>query len=342
MGISFRKIKAKTRLINPLKGFIADEIPFEIRFDPLTGQTGRIFNLQYTAPERPDLLNMIQRSKDIFCPFCPEALEKSTPLFPKDVIPEGRIRVGQASLIPNLLPLDKYAGVSILSHDHYVAIEDLTVEKMKDAFFAAHTFIKRIRDFDPGVDGFYLNWNYMPPAGSSLIHPHIQVNCGEILTNQHRIQLESCRKYYAKNGRDFWQDFIEIEKESGERFVGETGSICWVMSYVSQSFLPDVWCVFTEQSSLPGLGSDELMGFLDGLSRILRYFYTENIYSFNVSIFSGKEDKCFRINAKICPRLLPRPIGNSDQTYFQTIHKEPYSVNPPEGVCGKVREIFQK
>ena len=342
MGISFRKIEAKTRLINPLKGFIADEIPLEIRFDPLTGQTGRIFNLQYTPPERPDLSDMIQRSKEIFCPFCPDALEKSTPLFPKDVIPEGRIRVGQATLIPNLLPLDKYAGVSILSHDHYVAIEDLTIEKMKDAFFAAQTFVKKIMDLDHGTDFFYINWNYMPPAGSSLIHPHIQVNCGEIPTNQHRIQLESCRKYYAENGKNFWQDFIKSEKESGERFIGETGSIFWAMSYVPQSFLPDVWCIFTEQSSLPSLGDDELLRFLDGLSRVLRYFYTENIYSFNLSIFSGREDDHFRINAKICPRLLPRPIGNSDQTYFQTIHKEPYSVIPPESVCKKVREIFQK
>ncbi len=31
MGISFRKIEAKARLINPLKGFIADEIPLESR-----------------------------------------------------------------------------------------------------------------------------------------------------------------------------------------------------------------------------------------------------------------------------------------------------------------------
>jgi len=273
MGISFRKIEAKTRLINPLKGFIADEIPLEIRFDPLTGQTGRIFNLQYTPPERPDLSDMIQRSKEIFCPFCPDALEKSTPLFPKDVIPEGRIRVGQATLIPNLLPLDKYAGVSILSHDHYVAIEDLTIEKMKDAFFAAQTFVKKIRNVDYGVDSFYINWNYMPPAGSSLIHPHIQVNCGEIPTNQHRIQLESCRKYYAENGKSFWQDFIKAEKESGERFIGETGSIFWTMSYVPQSFWPDVWCIFTEQSSLPSLGGEELIRFLDGLSRVLTQVY---------------------------------------------------------------------
>ncbi len=28
MGISFRKIEAKTRLINPLKGFIADDYVF--------------------------------------------------------------------------------------------------------------------------------------------------------------------------------------------------------------------------------------------------------------------------------------------------------------------------
>jgi len=124
MTISFNKIEAKTRLLNPLKDFVLDEIPLEIRFDPLTGQTGRVFDLPYTPPEKPDLSKIIQQSKEIFCPFCPEALEKSTPLFPEEVIQGGRIMKGQALLIPNLLPIDKYAWVSILSTEHYNAIED--------------------------------------------------------------------------------------------------------------------------------------------------------------------------------------------------------------------------
>jgi UDPglucose--hexose-1-phosphate uridylyltransferase len=341
MTISFNKIEAKARIMNPFKDFVLDEIPLEIRFDPLTGQTGRVFDLPYRPPARPDLSKIIQKSKEIFCPFCPDVLEKSTPLFPEEVVPGGRIMNGQALLIPNLLPLDKYACVSILSPEHYIAIEELTTERMADAFYAALKFFKMIARFDPLVNFYYINWNYMPPAGSSIVHPHLQVNCGEVPTNQHRIQMEACRKYYEENGSHFWLDFIEAEQELEERFIGETGSTFWFMSYVPQSFLPDIWCIFSEHNSLTGLEKDEFFPFIKGLSKILKYFSLENIFSFNMSIFSVKEDDYFRINARVCPRLLTREIGNSDQTYLQTIHKETYSVWPPESVCQKIKEIFR-
>jgi hypothetical protein len=342
MSVAFKKIMDRMRLMNPLKGFSQDEIPLEIRFDPLTGQTGRIFDLPYKPSGYPDPSDIVQRSRGEFCPFCPEAIEKATPLFPKEVIPEGKIRVGEATLVPNLLPLDRYTGVSIMSRDHYVPIEGFTPANMKDAFSAALEFIKRIADVDLYVNFFNINWNYMPQAGSSIVHPHIQVNCGEVPTNHVRIQMEACRKYHEENGGSFWQDYMAAEKGCGERFIGEIGPSFWTMSYVPQSFLPDVWCIFPEHDSLLSFGADELMPFLHGLSRTLKYFYVEKIFSFNMSIFSVRQDDHFRVNARICPRLLLRAIGNSDHTYFQTLHKEPSTVRPPEAVCQKVKEIFQE
>lgn len=154
MHTFFKRIHSQTRLFNPLKDFSFDEIPFEIRYDPLTGETGRVFDTPYRPPERPEIDEMIQRSKELFCPFCPDTLEKSTPLFPEELIPEGRIKEGQATLIPNLLPFDTYAGVAILSAEHYIRIEDLTPEIIRDAFSAALLFIQRVVDFDPQVQ-FY-------------------------------------------------------------------------------------------------------------------------------------------------------------------------------------------
>jgi len=342
MSVLFHKVEAKARIRNPFKDFTLDEIPLEIRFDPLTGHTGRVFDLPYKPPERPDLSELIQHSKEIFCPFCPDVLEKSTPLFPEEVVPGGRIAHGRALLIPNLLPLDKYAGVSILSPEHYIAIEDLTDEKMADAFYAALQLFKMVAHFDPLTNYFYINWNYMPPAGSSIVHPHLQVNCGEIPTNQHRIQMEACRKYYEENGTHFWSDFIEAEQNLKERFIGKKGPTYWFMSYVPQSFLPDIWCIFSEGTSLNGLKEEAFLPFIKGLSKVLKYFSLENIFSFNMSLFSVRQDDYFRINARVCPRLLTRAIGNSDQTYFQTIHKETYSVWPPESVCQRIRKIFQE
>jgi UDPglucose--hexose-1-phosphate uridylyltransferase len=336
----FRKITSNTSFLSPFKGFSLDEIPFEIRYDPLTGETGRVYDLPYKVPETTTIPDIIQRSREIFCPFCPEELSKSTPLFPKELIEEGRIQVGQATLIPNLIPFDTYAGVSIISSEHYVGMADLTPDMLRDAFSAALLFIREVARFDTEVRYSYINWNYMPQSGSSLVHPHLQVNCGYVPTNHHRLQIEGCERYVGAHGIDFWRDFMNAELECRERYIGERGATFWTMSYLPQTFLPDVWCILKNHYSLDRLGDEELEDFLHGLSRILAYFNREHVPAFNASVFSVKDAPHFRINARICPRLVPRPIGNSDRAYLQILHKESYTVKPPESLCEGVREIF--
>jgi UDPglucose--hexose-1-phosphate uridylyltransferase len=340
MSIPFKKTASKASFLNPFKNFSLDEVPFEIRHDPLTGETGRLYDFPFEPPERFDLEEIIQRSKEVFCPFCPESLEKSTPLFPKGFIPEGRIKEGDATMIPNLIPFDTYAGVSIMSSEHYLPLRELTPERLRDSFSAAQSFIRRVADYDLEVGFFSINWNYMPDSGSSLVHPHLQVNCGYTPTNMQRMQIEGCKRYLAEIGTSFWQDFLATEREIGERYIGEIGSTFWVMSFVPQTFLPDVWCIFPDHYSLVQADMAELFPFLQGLSRVLRYFEEKNIPSFNLSIFSVKDDDCFRVNGRICPRLLPRPIGNSDRAYLQTLHKESYTIRPPESECTTLREMF--
>lgn len=340
MNTLFKKIVTRTRLRNPFKGFSLDEIPSEIRFDPLTGHTVRVFDLSFRA-EPVDWTGTVRRSEETFCPFCPESLEKSTPLFPEDLVPEGRIKVGEATLIPNLVPFDKYAGVAVMSHRHYVAMDEWTPDNLRDAFSASLDFARRVAEKDPETRFFSVNWNYMPPAGSSIVHPHLQPNCGEVPTNEHRFQMEGCRRYREETGRDFWEDFAAAERLSGERYIGEMGSTFWVLSYAPQGFLPDVWCIFKDQSSMMSMGDDDLTPFLKGLAGVLKYFCGENISSFNVSLFSVREGEDFRVNARICPRLLPRPIGNSDIAYLQMLHREPFCVRFPEAACGDLRKFFQ-
>jgi UDPglucose--hexose-1-phosphate uridylyltransferase len=322
-----------------MKGFALDEIPHEIRYDPLTGESGRVFNLPFKA-QRPDVTSTVKHSKELFCPFCPGALETSTPLFPDDVIPEGRIKIGDATLIPNLVPFDKFAAVSIFSSAHFLPMENLTPGTMHDAFAAALYYIRRIAGLDPLAHYFSINWNYMPAAGSSIVHPHLQPNCGEVPTNQHRLQLEASRRYFSENGRTFWQDLLDAEKEKGERYIGEIGSTCWVMSFVPLGFLPDLSCIFMSHYSFCDLEEEGMTSFLQGLSAALRYFNQENVMSFNLSMFSVREGEHFRINAKVCPRLFPRAIGNNDMAYLQVIHKESFTVKPPELVCSALRDFF--
>jgi UDPglucose--hexose-1-phosphate uridylyltransferase len=341
MSILFKKISSSARILNPFKGHTLDEMPFEIRSDPLTGETGRIFHLPFKA-QKPNLEETVRVSRELFCPFCPDVLEKSTPAFPDEIIPGGRLKVGAASVIPNLVPFDRYAGVAILSGEHYLAMENLKCQTMRDAFAASLLFLKRIHDIDPRIGYFSINWNYMPPAGSSIVHPHLQPNAGEVPTNQLRLQLEGARKYADENRRDYWADFMEAEKASGERYVGEIGSTFWVMNFLPMGFLPDLSCIFTQCRSLSDLCEEDLNPFLEGLTNVLCYFREENVFSFNVALFAVRKAGHFLVNTRVCPRLLPRPIGNSDIACPQMLHRESFTIYPPEEVSAKVREVFSR
>lgn len=339
MKIHFEIRRGASRILNPLKGFSLDEVPFEIRFDPLTGETGRVFDFPYKA-DKTDLTDTVRRSTEIFCPFCPETLERSTPLFPEDLVPGGRITKGEATLIPNLIPFDKYAGVSILSRRHYVPMEELTADTLRDPFLACLDFLRSVARHDSLPRYFSINWNYMPPAGSSMVHPHLQPNAGDVPTNELRLQMEGARRYSRQEGRGFWNDLIETEKETGTRYVAGIQDTHWVMSFVPLGFLPDVWCLFPGHASLVDIGDDEVVPFLNGLEAVLRYFRDQNLFSFNVSVFSVRGEDSFRINARVCPRLYPRAIGNNDMAYFQALHKEPFCVRLPETVCAELKPYF--
>lgn len=340
MGIIFRKTDEIIRFMNPSNDFAPDEIPIEIRFDPLTGQTSRIFDLDYKPPEKPDLTKLAEKTKESFCPFCPEYIEEVTPLFPEELIPEGRIRMGEAIVFPNLLPLDRYPGVCAISKRHYVAIEEFTPEILKNAFKACIALIESVADYDPEVNYFNINWNYLPPAGSSIVHPHLQVNCGRIPTRQFLLQMESSFNYYLENGTDFWNDYIKAEKELKERVIGDIGSTFWTLNYAPQTVLPDFWCLFPYHDTLIGSGDEVLEDFIKGLISAINYFSAEGLYSFNVTMFTGRKSDHFRVNARISPRTLLQKIGNSDQTYYQVLHREPSSMKPPEKIREQVLTFF--
>lgn len=335
MPITFEKRNDTMALIRAGR---REEIPFEIRTDPLTRATGRVFSFPYQPPASPNAEETFKRSEGIFCPFCKENIEHATPGFPEELIPGGKIRKGSATLVPNILPLDRYVGVAVFSPQHFVRMEELKPEMMRDGFLVVQEFIQRVSEVDPKAECFSINWNFMPPAGSSLVHPHLQVLCGESPTNQMRLELESANRYFRENGREFWDDFIREERASVDRHIGDIGPTFWVAGYVPMSHIPDVWCIFPEQKSLIGMGEGALDCFLEGLSDVLDYYRSLNLFSFNVSILSFKSEEHFRVNARIVPRLFLRDIGNSDYTFLQAVHKEGTSVYTPESVCLQIRE----
>lgn len=100
--IEFRRERYVSEYLDPRRGFAPTQVPVEVRWDPLTGQSCRLLpEGSIPPPSRYDLEQLSNETRTN-CPFCTDALEEQTPRFPVDVVPEGRIQVGECVLFPNL------------------------------------------------------------------------------------------------------------------------------------------------------------------------------------------------------------------------------------------------
>jgi galactose-1-phosphate uridylyltransferase len=322
--------------------FIESSIPIDLRIDPLTGRSCRLVRYSLERIIKTDLAAIEKRSREIPCPFCSPLVEQITPRFPPDLVPEGVIRRGKALAFPNTGPYDVYGTVVVITDEHFLPLTKFNQETVHNALLAAHTFIKSIQKADSAVKHHFIAWNYMPPSGGSLVHPHLQVNAGHNPTNYQRKLLEASRKYRRKNGTNYWSDLLEQERHMGERYLGQIGGTQWLTSFAPRGRLSDILVLFPGKASILELTGDDLRDFAAGLLKVFSYIDELNLVSFNMSTYSGFDNGQFWAQARITPRglLLYSPIETSDQFYYQLMHDESICILSPEAACQRLKKRF--
>jgi UDPglucose--hexose-1-phosphate uridylyltransferase len=342
--IQFRREIMPSRILKrDSSGELAEvNIPVEFRFDPLTGQSCRLVRFSLDRIIRPDLATLVPRSLELGCPFCPPLVEEITPRFPPELIPEGTIRIGKALAFPNAGPYDVYGAVVVISDEHFIPLGEFTLETVLNALMATQSYIKRIQEVDPKAKYHFIAWNYMPPSGGSLVHPHMQGNAGYFPTSYQKQILEDYQQYYKDMGTNYWEDLVEQERQIGERYIGTIGNTCWLTSFVPKGRLSDILAIFPGKASIAELTEDDLHDLAAGLLKIFGYLDELKLISFNLATYSGFYNKEFWAHALITPRafLLYSPIETSDQFYYQQMHDENICILPPEVACEKLKRHF--
>jgi UDPglucose--hexose-1-phosphate uridylyltransferase len=338
-----REIRLSKMLRRNESGELAEtEVPLEFRFDPLTGHSCRIVQFTLERIIRPDLEELEKRSRELTCPFCPPLIEQITPKFPAELVPEGNIRIGKSFTFPNNGPYDVYGAVVVMSDEHVVRLDEFKQETIYDALLAAQTHIRRVEKTDSRARYHFIAWNYMPPSGGSLVHPHLQSNAGYFPTTYQKQILEASRKYYEEKGTNYWSDLLAQEKQTGERYIGKTGGVEWLTGFMPKGRLSDVVAMFPGKASITELTEDDLHDFAGGLLHVFGYLNELNLPAFNMATYSGSDSNNFWTHARITPRafLLYSPIETSDQFYYQIMHDENICIVPPEVACERLKGRF--
>lgn len=334
MSLQFRRDKKRARLHDPRKNFELVEVESEVRYDPLTSTTGRICHFSLSRLAVPDLSGIVAESRTQ-CPFCPGKAESITPRFPEDLVPGGRLHNGRAILFPNLFPYDDISAVAALCPEHFHPMDAMPEQPICDGLKLARDFFSLCGGrVDDGRAFGLVTWNYMPPAGASQVHPHLQVvltsNPGNALTRE----LAAESGYFEGHGRCYAELLLSTEIEARERYVGATGAVSWLVPFVPYGLFGDCAAVFPGRATVAELSDSEIADFARGLRGVLRGFAERGLWSFNLTFFParfGTGAGSHWLTARVLPRLyLNAALHVTDVSYLQLLLEERFAMVYPE------------
>jgi UDPglucose--hexose-1-phosphate uridylyltransferase len=340
--IDFRIKTSGSTFLHPGKAFEAVTERFEVRMDPLTGRTGHVSHVGAVKAQKLPLDTYGRPEVKGFCPFCLENRDRVTPKFVPEFIPEGRLSRNEAVIIPNLFPYDIYNGLAIMTDDHVVPLEALNEVRLMDAFSLGIDFLKRIRSVSPSLPFHIMTWNYMPPSGGGLVHPHQQYFATEHPGNQFSDELKASKGFYDRYGSGYWSAFVQEEERLNVRYIAAIGHGHWLSSFVPMGLLGDLQCIFPGVFSIDEVTENHVHDLVSGLLKLFPYFKANDIFSFNASLFFGPSDQdYFSCHFRITPRtFLNTRDYASDLNFFPALLAEPVSVVAPEDLCVEVKKFF--
>jgi len=341
--IEFIKELIEAELLSPLKNFEKEIQVIERRKDPLTNEWCRISirRAKRLIQGKGKLSKKIITTSKKNCFFCPKKVDRLTPKFPNWLIPEGRIKIKEFKLFPNLYPFSKYHAVGILTKEHFLPLDKIKADKWKNCFKGCLKFFKMIHEKDPSARFPSINLNYFPTGGASLIHPHVQVLNTIMPTVMTDLYYKKSWEYFDKNKTNYWQDLIELEK-NGERFIGKTGSVFWFTSFAPTCNNEIVGIVKGNVSSFFEMSESEISDISKGIWKIFKSIYDYG-RGYNMTIFSAPLNEhlghFFSLNVKI----ISRPMLNEsyDRGFSEVLHKEPIIVTIPEDLARDLRKKFK-
>jgi galactose-1-phosphate uridylyltransferase len=230
----------------------------------------------------------------------------------------------------------------MVGNQHFRELSDFPPALLYDALSAALDFIVRGHAKDAGMAWFTINANYLPPAGASVVHPHLQILGSPQPGTHHRLLLEASREYYLKNGTCYWLDLADAERADGARSIAEVGKSHWLTAF-SPVGVNEVNAIWTEREHFLQWTEDDVKAMAEGLSGMLRAYHDLGCSTFNFSCFSGAlgaSSPEFRCVLRLINRQNLMPHHRTDDYYFQKLLRNEIILRRPEALAEQFRKYL--
>ncbi|NOZ85583.1 MAG: hypothetical protein GXP49_04850 [Deltaproteobacteria bacterium] len=345
------------RFHSPLKNGAIDEQSMEIRTDPLLGHKA-VFNpgledkVEILFP-RTDEKYLVERSEATkkSCFLCNGRWRTAAPRYEDSLVPGGRIQKGRAVLFPNLFPLSSIHAVVMLGDEHFRRLNQFEPSLLGDGFKVALELVKRCEKVMPGIKYFTINANYMPPAGASVMHPHLQLLGSTLPGTHHQKLLSRSRAWFEREKACYFRELVEQE-EQGPRMIARQGSGCWLAAYAPLGG-HEIQCIWPEKASFLDFEDRDVDDLACGLSAMLSTYHDLGLSTFNFSMFGARtnsegrdkggnsESDYFKCMLRLVNRQNMVPDHRTDDYFFQKLLENEIILRKPGELAGLAREHFK-
>jgi len=248
------------------------------------------------------------------CPFCEQNVFSITPVFPDG----KRILVGESITFPNMFPFAAWHTVTVITRAH--AVPEFSRQQIADALRGQIASLLRFEGY-PSI-----NWNYLPSAGASIVHPHMQGICDTRPSWLVERYLSAGMLFREKTGGSYWDAVREQDRSSDRYLFGD--EIPWSAHAVPIGERE-------VRGILPCVRLDELESYTDtlaeGIVKVISLYRKLGTQAFNMAIYcAGKKDGEFSAFCSLISRINPNPLSTSDTAFMERLHMEPIILTLPE------------
>jgi len=209
--------------------------------------------------------------------------------------------------------------VTVITREHTVTT--FTRQQIVDALLAQAEALRQAEGYAS------INWNFLPSAGASLVHPHMQG-----LSDTYPSRITDCyitagELFRREQGRNYWDAVIEEEKSSERFLFGD--EMVWSAHAVPVGERE-------VRGILPISTLDELESYVDlvarGILEIISLYRELGTHAFNMSLFFDKNgnNHGFRAFCSMISRINPNPSSTCDSAFMERLHLEPVIMTLPE------------
>jgi UDPglucose--hexose-1-phosphate uridylyltransferase len=317
----------------------------EYRWDPLTSRLSVIcphlkekWTEFYSIRDDKWLAKMVEASKDN-CPFCRPLIDQIAAKFSPDQLDEETITVNGVMVFPNLYPRTDFEAVITSPDVHYLTLDEFDTDLLYNFLTAALDCIEKAYRKNDTLLYPVIGGNYLPPAGASLVHYHMQLSMQEYPFEFIRTLIDASAQYEKRENANFWSDLMNNNKD---REIKRENNIYWYTPFAPTGFC-EVRATITKPNFLK-FTTDDVRDIAEGLSAVLNYYNDHGFASFNFILYSGRldaGDKGFLSGLQIVARPNPRPNYLSiDSWYMPLLLRQTVVLERPEELARDLKRYF--